>query len=55
MVEDQRGRAEGRWDIDAEVVEEFYGVARPSNGDRGGSKKVFQDKVPANDPRKEFA
>ena len=55
VVEDQRGRAECRGDIDAEVVEEFYGVARPSNGDRGGSEKVFQDKVPANNPSEEFA
>jgi len=55
VIEDQRRGAEGRWDIDAEVVEEFYGVARPSNGDRGGSEKVFQDKVPANNPSEEFA
>ena len=55
MVEDQRRRAEGRGDIDAEVVEEFYGVARPSNGDRGGGEEVFQDKVPADDPGEQFA
>ena len=55
MVEDQRRRAEGRGDIDAEVVEEFDGVARPSDGDRGGREKVFQDKVPADDPGEEFA
>lgn len=55
MVEDQRRRAEGRGDIDAEVVEEFYGVARPSNGDGGGGEEVFQDKVPADDPGEQFA
>lgn len=55
MVEDQRRRAEGRGDIDAEVVEEFDGVARPSDGDGGGSEQVFQDKVPADDPSEEFA
>ena len=55
MVEDQRGGAEGRGDIDAEVVEEFDGVARPSDGDGGRGEKVFQDKVPANDPCEEFA
>ena len=27
VVEDQRRRAKGRWDIDAEVVEKFNGVA----------------------------
>ena len=55
VVEDQRRRAEGRGDIDAEVVEEFDGVARPSDGDGGGGEKVFQNKVPANDPCEEFA
>ena len=55
MVEDQRRRAEGRGDIDAEVVEEFDGVAGPSDGDRGGGEEVFQDKVPADDPGEEFA
>ena len=55
MVEDQRGGAESRRDIDAEVVEEFDGVARPSDGDGGRGEKVFQDKVPANDPCEEFA
>ena len=55
MVEDQRGGAEGKGDIDAEVVEEFDGVARPSDGDGGGGEKVFQNKVPANDPCEVFA
>ena len=55
VVEDQRRRAEGRGDIDAEVVEEFYGVAGPSDGDGGGGEEVFQDKVPADDPSEEFA
>ena len=55
MVEDQRGRAEGGRDIHAEVVEEFYGVAGPSDGDGGGSEQVFQDKVPTDDPGEKFA
>ena len=55
MVEDQRRRAEGRGDIDAEVVEEFDGVAGPSDGDGGRGEQVFQNKVPANDPGEEFA
>ena len=55
VVEDQRGGAEGGWDIDAEVVEEFDGVARPTDGDGGGGEEVFQNKVPADDPSKEFA
>jgi len=55
VVEDQRRGAEGRWDIHAEVVEEFYGVAGPSDGDGGGGEQVFQDKVPADDPGEEFA
>ena len=55
VVEDQRGGAESGRDIDAEVVEEFYGVAGPSDGDSGGGEQVFQDKVPANDPGEEFA
>lgn len=54
VVEDQRRRAEGRGDIDAEVVEKFNGVAGPSDGDGGGGEEVFQDKVPANDPSEEF-
>ena len=55
MVENQRGRAEGRRDIDAEVVEKFNGVAGPSDGDGGGGEEVFQDKVPADDPSEQFA
>ena len=55
VVEDQRGGAEGGRDIDAEVVEEFDGIAGPSDGDGGGSEQVFQNKVPANDPGEEFA
>jgi len=55
VVEDQRRRAEGRWDIDAEVVEKFDCVAGPSDGDGGGGEEVFQDKVPADDPGEEFA
>ena len=55
MVEDQRGGAEGGWDIHAEVVEEFDGVAGPSDGDGGGGEEVFQDKVPADDPSEQFA
>ena len=54
VVKDQRGRAEGRGDIDAEVVEEFDSVARPSDGDGGGGEEVFQDKVPTDDPGQEF-
>jgi len=55
VIEDQGGRAESGRDIDAEVVEEFYGVAGPSDGDGGGGEEVFQDKVPADDPGEEFA
>ena len=55
VVEDQRGGAEGGRDIDAEVVEEFDGVPGPTDGDGGGCEKVFQDKVPADDPCEEFA
>jgi len=55
VVEDQGGRAESRGNIDAEVMEEFNGVAGPSDGDGGGGEEVFQDKVPADDPSEEFA
>ena len=55
VVENQRRRAEGRGDIDAEVVEKFDGVAGPSDGDGGGGEEVFQDKVPADDPGEQFA
>ena len=50
VVEDQRGGAESGRDIDAEVVEEFDGVAGPSDSDSGGGEQVFQDQVPADDP-----
>ncbi len=55
MVEDQGGGAEGGWNIHAEVVEEFDGVAGPSDGDGGGGEQVFQDEIPADDPGEEFA
>jgi len=55
VVEDQRGGAEGGWDIHAEVVEEFDGVAGPSDGDGGGGEQVFQNKVPADDPGEKFS
>ena len=55
VVEDQRRGTEGGWDIDAEVVEEFDGIARPSDGNGGRGEQVFQNKVPANDPGEEFA
>ena len=55
MVEDQGGRAESRGNIDAEVMEEFNGVAGPSDGDCGRGEQVFQNKVPANDPGEEFS
>ena len=55
VVEDQRGGAEGGWDIHAEVVEEFDGVAGPSDGDGGGGEQVFQNKVPSDDPGEEFS
>ena len=55
MVEDQGGGAEGGWNIHAEVVEEFDGVAGPSDGDGGGGEQVFQDQIPADDPGEEFA
>jgi len=55
VVEDQRGRAESRGDIDAKVVEEFDGVAGPSDGDGGRGKQVFQNQVPTDNPSEEFA
>ena len=41
--------------MDAEVVEKLDGVAGPADGDGGGGEQVFQNQVPANDPREEFA
>jgi len=41
VVEDKRGRAESGWDIDAKVVEEFDGVAGPSDCDGGRGEQVF--------------
>ena len=55
VVEDKRGGAEGGGDIDAEVVQEFDGVAGPTDCNGGGGEQVFQDKVPAYDPSDEFA
>ena len=55
MVKDKGGGAKSRGNLDAEILEKFHGIAGPANGNGGGGKKVFQDKIPADDPGEELA
>ena len=40
---------------DAEIVEEAHHIARPADGDGGGTERVFEEQIPADDPSDQLA
>src|ERR1700682_4276089 len=50
-----QGRNQPGWQIETQIPGEADDIARPSDRNRHGADGIFEDEVPADDPRAQFA